>query len=178
MIAAEHTLIRTADADDADFLLEVYRMERPKAALLDQRREPVLPSRDELAEMLGSKEAGRNQFFAVEDGTGQVRGFCGLRGVSFEAVFCEVMVLLIDPADHAGPVGRETVRFLLDRAFGRMHLDKVLGTCLDIEPELRALLAEMGFVSGGVQRQVLYSGGAWHDMETLTRLRPAPDQGG
>ena len=52
MIASEHTLIRTADPDDAGFLLEVYRTERPKAALLDGRREPVLPNRDELAEML------------------------------------------------------------------------------------------------------------------------------
>jgi RimJ/RimL family protein N-acetyltransferase len=178
MIASEHTLIRTADPDDADFLLEVYRAERPRAALLDSRREPVLPNRDELAEMLGSKEAGRNQFFAVEDSVGHVRGFCGLRGVSIEAVFCEVMVLLIDTADHAGPVGRETVQFLLDRAFGRMHLDKVLGTCLDSEPELRALLADSGFASGGVQRQVLYSGGVWHDIETMTRLRTAPGQGG
>ena len=178
MIASEHTLIRTADPDDADFLLEVYRTERPKAALLDAAREPVLPNRDELAEMLGATDAGRNQFFAVEDTAGRVRGFCGLRGVSIEAVFCEIMVLLIDPADHAGPVGRETVQFLLDRAFGRMHLDKVLGTCLDSEPELHALLADSGFVSGGVQRQVLYSGGAWHDMETLTRLRLVPGQGG
>ncbi len=178
MIALEHTLIRTADPDDAEFLLEVYRMERPKAALLDGRREPVLPSRDELAEMLGSKDVSRNQFFAVEDSDGRVRGFCGLRGVSIEAVFCEIMALLIDPADHAGPVGRETVQFLLDRAFGRMHLDKVLGTCLDTEPELRALLADSGFVSGGVQRQVLYSGGAWHDIETMARSRTAPGREG
>jgi len=153
-------------------------VERPKAALLDGRREPVLPSRDELAEMLASKDAGRNQFFAIEDTDGHVRGFCGLRGVSIEAVFCEIMVLLIDPADHAGPIGRETVQFLLDRAFGRMHLDKVLGTCLDTEPELRALLAGSGFVSGGVQRQVLYSGGTWHDIETMARPRTAPGQGG
>lgn len=178
MIASEHTLIRTADPDDADFLLEVYRAERPRAALLDGRREPVLPNRDELAEMLGSKDAGRNQFFAVEDSEGCVRGFCGLRGVSIEAVFAEIMVLLIDGADHAGPIGRDAVQFLLDRAFGRMHLDKVLGTCLDSEPELRALLADSGFVSGGVQRQVLYSGGEWHDIETMTRSRTAPGQEG
>jgi RimJ/RimL family protein N-acetyltransferase len=177
MIASEHTLIRTADPDDADFLLEVYRTGRPKAALLDPRREPVLPNRDELAEMLGSKDAGRNQFFAVEDRAGCVRGFCGLRGVSIEAVFSEIMVLLIDEADHAGPIGRETVQFLLDRAFGRMHLDKVLGTCLDSEPELRALLAGSGFVSEGIQRQVLYSGGDWHDIETMTRLRAVPGTG-
>ncbi len=177
MIAFEHTLIRTADPDDADFLLEVYRTARPKAALLDARREPVLPSRDELAEMLASKDAGRNQFFAVEDTAGCVHGFCGLRGVSIEAVFAEVMVLLIEEADHGGPIGRETVQFLLDRAFGRMHLDKVLGTCLDSEPELRALLADTGFVSEGVQRQVLYSGGGWHDIETMTRPRSVPGQG-
>ncbi len=177
MTPFEHTLIRTADPDDADFLLEVYSAGRPRAALLDPRREPVFPSRDELAEMLGSKDAGRNQFFAVEDRAGCVRGFCGLRGVSIEAVFCEVMVLLIHEADHAGPIGRETVQFLLDRAFGRMHLEKVLGTCLDSEPELRALLAGSGFASGGVQRQVLYSGGDWHDIETMTRPRVLPGQG-
>jgi RimJ/RimL family protein N-acetyltransferase len=88
------------------------------------------------------------------------------------------MVLLIDELDHGGPLGRETVQFLLDRAFGRMHLDKVLGTCLDSEPELRALLGDSGFVSGGIQRQVLYSDGGWHDIETMTRLRTVPGQGG
>ena len=176
MIALEHTRIRTADPDDADFLLEVYRGGGAKAALLDGRREPVLPNRDELAEMLGSKDAGRNQFFAVEDTEGRVRGFCGLRGVSIEAVFAEMMVLLLDDADHAGPIGSETVHFLLDRAFHRMHLHKVLGTCLDTEPELRALLSASGFVSEGIQRCILHTGGAWHHIETMTRFRTVPGQ--
>ncbi len=170
MITGTHTVIRTAEKDDAPRLLEAYRGAVLRATLLDQRREPVQPTRDELGEMLAAKEASRGLFYAVEDPEGRVLGFCGLRGVNQEAQFAEAMLLFTDTAAEAGPAGDETAAFLLDQARGRLHLAKMMTTALDSETGLAELLARNGFVCEGAQRQAVYSGGRWHDLQTWTRF--------
>lgn len=172
MTVSAHTRIRAAESDDAAGLLAVYDPRTPRAALLDIRREPVMPTCDELAEMLSGKEAARGQFYAVEDGTGALLGFCGLRGVNQESLFCEVMALFLDEESHHSPAGDEVADFLLERAFVRFNLQKVIATCLETEKGLRELLVRAGFESAGVQREVLYSGGRRLDLESLTRRRP------
>ncbi len=170
MITGAHTVIRLAERDDAPRLLEAYRGPVVRATLLDQRREPVQPTRDELEETLGAKEATRGLFYAVEDREGRVLGFCGLRGVNQEALFAEGMLLFTDAEAEAGPAGDEAAAFLLDQALSRLHLAKMMTTALDSETGLAVLLARNGFVCEGAQRQAVYSGGRWHDLQTWTRF--------
>ena len=172
MFLSPHGMVRTADPDDAPALLKAYRLAIPRAALLDPRREPVMPTQDELTEMLLGKEAAKGQFFTIEDLKGEIKGFCGLRGMNFEALFGEIILLFLNEEDTLTPLGADALAFLTDRAFGRMRLQKLLVTCLDAEKRLRQCLCAAGFVSAGRQRQVLYSGGCWRDLETLVCFRP------
>ncbi|HOQ89670.1 MAG TPA: GNAT family N-acetyltransferase [Candidatus Hydrogenedentes bacterium] len=161
--------VRAADPDDAGRLIFYYRSSRMYSALLDQRREPVMATRDELAEMLAGKDRLGGQLFALMDCSGSVIGFGGLRGASLENLTGEVFLLLRDDSDYAASSARGMLAFLLDRAFGRMHLNKVLAVGLVEEEEgWRTLLRETGFHSCGVQRQIVYARGRWFDLETFT----------
>jgi len=171
MVVGQHTVIRTAERDDARFLRAAYLGPVPRASLLDARKEPVQPTRDELEELLGSKENARGLFYAVEDRDGGVEGFCGLRGGNQEAQFAEVFFLFLSPEMEAGEGGCEAVRFVLGQAFDRLHLAKVTILALDIETGLSALLSKTGFVCEGAQRQAVYMRGGWHDVQTWTCFR-------
>ncbi len=170
MIAGNHAFIRGAEPDDAPFLHRFYQARRPRAALLDQHREPLLPTAAELEELLARKDGLQGSFYTIEDLTGVVRGFCSLRGANQEAGFADLVFLLDDDAAFGSPLAAEALAFILARGYGRMGLRKILGHCLEGEESLRDALTAHGFESDGVQRQVLFTAGRWYDMETLTRF--------
>ncbi len=167
MITGEHSVIRMAEPDDAYELRRLYDPERPRSALLDRRREIMLPSVDELREGLARPEKS-GVLYAVEDKTGGIRGFCSLRGASAELRYGEIILPLFEDADYREALAQEVLAYLCRLAFRDRRMNKVLAHCLGDETEWRALLAERGFRSNGVQRQVLWTLGRWHDIETLT----------
>lgn len=171
MIAGTHTVIRQADADDAVSLHPLFTPGRLQSALLDQRREPLHPNRMELGEILGKADPS-GQFHTVEDAAGRVLGLCALRGLGREQGFAEATLMVLAEETLAGPAGDEIAAFLLGRAFTFYRLDKVVAHCLDSESALRAFWTRHGFESGGTQREVLWSGGRWHNLEVFTRTAP------
>lgn len=168
MITFEHTVIRATEPDDAPWLAALYNDGPVRASLLDARREPVLPTVDELREALSTKEAAVSAFYTIEDRSGVIRGFCNARGTNTEASFGEINVHFFDEADLDAPLAQEAYDFIVQRAFERMRLRKVVTTLLDTEVRLRDWLLAHGFTSCGVQREVHFSSGRWHDLETLT----------
>jgi RimJ/RimL family protein N-acetyltransferase len=172
MITGEHIAIRMSDPDDADALYTLYTARQPRAALLDKRREPLMPARDELRETLARRENTRGLFYTLEDCEGRIRGFASLGGMLQETGTGELRLLLHETADHAAPLADEAVGLLLRRAFVRMRLSRLTAHCLEGEHALAGLLRRHGFLSEGVQRDVLYAGGRWHNMESLARLAP------
>lgn len=169
MITGNHIFIRGTEYDDVAALSELYRPGCLRAGLLDARREPILPSQEELQELLGRKEIADGAFYTVEDREGTIRGFCSLRGMNPEARFCEFSLLFRDPACYRGEVANEACDIMLERAFVRLGLRKVVAYCLGGEREFAELLARQGFESAGIQRQVLYAAGNWHDLESFER---------
>ena len=170
MIRTEHGHIRTADLDDAPALLGLYDPAHPRSSLLDIRREPIMPTEDDLREMLTRKEVQQGLIHAVEDNTGSVAGFCSLRGMNHEAGFGEVAVMFLENEAYASPLADEAMAFLFERAFVRSRLRKVIAHGLDSETDLHALYARTGFETSGVQREVFYSMGRWHDLVTFSRF--------
>ena len=168
MIQGIYTYIRTTDPDDAPVLHSLYDLRRPRAALLDMRREPMMPTVDELREMLGRKEAVRGAFFTIENRVGEIIGFCGLRGVSAEARFAETNLMMCEESDCAGPEASEAIAFLQNRGFNWLRMRKLIAHCLDRETALRGALLRHGFQSEGVQREVLYAAGRRHNLEVLS----------
>lgn len=171
MITGEHAVIRTTDADDAPFLQRLYAEEPPRSSLLDRKRELTPPTLDELRELLGRKDHTSPALLVVEDREGTVRGFCGLRLATPELAYAEAILMLFDDADYATPLALETLDYLCQNAFVEKRLNKVLAHCLVTECAWRAFLIERGFSCDGRQREVLYTGGQWHDMESYSLIR-------
>lgn len=169
MITGEHTHIRGTELDDVPALSVLYRAGSLRAGLLDSKREPVLPTRDELRELLSRKEIAEGGYYTVEDRSGTIQGFCSLRGMNTEARYAEFCLVLIDPGVYASPIASEAAAFLFDRAFTRGGLRKVVAYCLEGEAELAAFLRGQGFESAGFQRDVVYAGGRWLALEALAR---------
>ena len=171
MITSGNSVIRTTEHDDAIALGRLYRPVRPRAALLDRRRELLVPTSDELRELLGHKEAQHGALYAIEDRCGALRGFCSLRGIQPEIAYADFVVLFLEDADYGAPIGEDVFGFLTDRAFVRLKLNKVVAQCLHVETAYRDFLIRHGFESEGVQRDVLFAQGRWHNQETLCLFR-------
>jgi RimJ/RimL family protein N-acetyltransferase len=174
MISTAHTFIRTAEPDDAVFLHKLYAPNTPHSSLLDARREPLQPTIDELREMIGHKDAVKGAFHAIEDKTGAIHGFCGIRGLNQEAGFAEIMILFFEDADYQGPLAADALQFLCELGFVRMRLGKLIAHGLDSETALRAFLLGAGFHSEGIQRQILFTCGRYHNLEAFSRFANQP----
>jgi RimJ/RimL family protein N-acetyltransferase len=168
MILDEHVCIRTTDPDDAAVLHSLYGTATLRAALLDLRREPVIPTLSELREILDRKEAQQGAFYTVEDREGVIRGFCSVRMAPHETRLAELTIMFPREEDYAGPLADAVFYFLCDRAFRRANLHKAICQCLNSETALQAFLESHGFHCDGIQRQVLYSGGRWYDLASYT----------
>ena len=173
MITGKHTFIRGTEPDDVPALSRLYAAGTLRAGLLDARREPVLPTRDELRELVSRKEIADGGYYTVEDRQGLVRGFCSLRGLNTEARYAEFSLNLLEPEDYASALAEETAAFLYDRAYIRAGLLKVLAYCLEGEVELAAFLRAQGFESDGIQRDVVFTRGRWHALEAMSRTNRA-----
>ena len=168
MITVEHGYIRFSEADDTLFLRGLYLEKPRRAALLDTRREPILPTVRDICDMLAKKDAAHGLMYTIEDTTGTLKGWCSLRGINYEARYAEVMFIFASAEDYDSALAEETLAYLLNRAFTHYKLYKVLVLCLDAETALKRFLERHGFNHAGVQRQSLYSGGAWHDLHVFT----------
>ena len=172
VIRGEHTFVRGAEQDDVEALYRLYMDRVPRAGLLDARREPMLPTRADLRDLLTRKEISEGSFYTVEDRQGVIVGFCSLRGLNTEARFAEYGLQLADVSLYDSEIATEAHAFLLDRAFMRLGLNKVLAHGLSSELALGAFFRRVGFTSAGVQRDVLYTGGTWCHLETFVLQHP------
>ena len=173
MITGEHAIIRTAEPDDAPVLYGFYRGEKPRCCLLDMRRELFAPTLDEVREALAQKEMGRALFYVVEDKAGGVRGFGSLRGLNLDVSYTELFMMFVEDADLETPIASELFDFLSRQAFQQCRLNKVMSHTLETETALRDFLVRHGFIRDGVQREVVFTRGRWHDIETFTLFRSA-----
>ncbi len=172
MIQGLHTSIRTAELDDLGMLSQFYDPERPRSLYLDRRCEVYCPTKDELREMLTRPDVRASLgFLVVEDAEGVIRGFCALRGITQEAALADMLLGFLAPLDFATPVAEETFAYLKRRVFTELRLEKLMARCLDFESEYRQFLMQQGFTSDGVQREVVYAMGAYHDLESFTLVK-------
>ena len=167
MITGQHAIIRTADPDDAFALKQYYDLPEPHAAQLDRKREVIVPTVDELQEVLVRKEKEIGPLYALENPSGEVEGFCALRGIITERSLAEVSLMLLRDELYASALADEAFAFLFDLAFENKFLNKVVAHCLQGETGYRAALIRNGFESEGAQREAVYARGHWHDLESF-----------
>ncbi len=175
MIYGEHALIRTADPDDANAFQGLYDPSFPRAALLNRIREPIFPTLDDARALFKQKPEAGGSFYAIEDREGHVRGFCALRTTQElrdTAFLSEVIALFSDESDYDSEMASEVFAWLRQTAFGERRLNKLIAHAVASEAAFIAWLKNLGFESNGVQREVLFTGGQWHNMETFTLFNP------
>ncbi len=171
MIISEHSVIRTAEPDDAYALMRLYDPGRPRSFLLGPHREIIVPTLDELREVLGRRDVITGAFFVVENTVGEVRGCGVMRAARLESEFAEVMVGLEDDADYSTPLADEALDYLCRLALLEKKLNKVVACCLLTEGVYRDLLIRHGFKSDGTQRDIMYTLGRYFDLESLSLFR-------
>ena len=178
MISGKYTIIRSAEPDDALAMWQLYDPARPRAFLLGPSRDVMIPTQDEMREMLGRRDVVQGSFFAIEDTAGDVCGCCVLRGAKMESEFAEIVVALSDDAQYETPLADEVFEFLAKLGFTEKKLNKLVAHCLSNETHYRDFLVRHGFVSDGVQRQMVYTKGAYFDLESLSLFAGAASEGG
>jgi len=173
MISGTYTVIRSAEADDAAAMWRLYDPKRPRSFLLGPTREVMIPTHDEMREILGRRDVVQGSFFTIEDLAGEIRGCCVMRGAKSESEFAEVVVALDDDAAYATPFADEVITFLEKTGFIDKKFNKLVAHCLSNETQYRAYLARHGFVSDGIQRQMVYTRGQYFDLESLSLFNRA-----
>ncbi|MDZ4857414.1 MAG: GNAT family protein [Candidatus Hydrogenedentes bacterium] len=178
MISGKYTIIRSAEPDDAVAMWRLYDPGRPRSFLLGPSREVMIPTQDEMREMLARRDVIQGSFFAIEDFAGEVLGCCVLRGAKMESDFAEVVVALSHDGAYNTPVADEVFQFLEKLGFVDKKLNKLVAHCLSDETEYRDFLGRHGFTSDGIQREMVYTKGRYFDLESLSLFNSAHTGGG
>ena len=121
-----------------------------------------------MREMLARRDVVQGSFFAVEDKAGDVCGCCVLRGAKMESEFAEIVVALADDSLYETALADEIFDFLAKLGFTEKKLNKLVAHCLSTEQRYRDYLARHGFISDGVQRQMVYTKGQYFDLESMS----------
>ncbi|MBI4559390.1 MAG: hypothetical protein HY706_17525 [Candidatus Hydrogenedentes bacterium] len=171
MITGEYSIIRTAESDDAFEMGRLYDPAYPRACLLDRKRELLVPTMDELRELLARKDKLAGQLQVIEDRAGNARGFCALRAAETELNYAEMVLMLFEESSYQSPLADEVFEYFSRVAFVHRKHNKLMAQCLDGESAYRAFLLGKEFRSDGVQREAFFSSGRWHNLESLTRFR-------
>lgn len=169
MIVKGCSVIRAIEQKDAEILYKFYNSDNIFGSLLDQKREPLNPTLSELDELLQNKDV-RNSFYIVESREGSIVGVVGLKGINPEVLFGELILLFEDNAYETNlPIINEALDYIEDKAFSRLHLRKVLSLCLDSETYLIDFLKGREYNFEGELREVLYTKGKWHNLQTWAK---------
>lgn len=173
MITGTYTVIRSAEPDDAAAMWRLYDPRRPRSFLLGPTREVMIPTLDEMREMLGRRDVIQGSFFTIEDLAGEIRGCCVLRGAKMESEFAEIVVALDDDTAYDTPLADEVIAYIQKLGFVDKKLNKLVAHCLSNETHYRAYLLRHGFSSDGVQREMVYTQGRYFDLESLSLFSAA-----
>jgi RimJ/RimL family protein N-acetyltransferase len=168
MITFDHIVIRSAEFDDAEGLWGLYDPGKPRTFQLGPNLELRTPTVDELTALLDDPERKLGEFYIVENLEGLVLGCAVMRSAAGDSPYAEAMFAFFDEALYATPAADETFAFIRKQAFAIKKRRKLIAHCLDTEPAYRAFLIRHGYTSNGVQRELIYAGGSYLDLESLS----------
>ncbi len=168
MITCDHIIIRSAEYDDAEGLWGLYNPGKPRTFQLGPNMELRTPTIDELKPLLEDPERKLGEFYIVEDLEGVVLGCTVMRSAAGDSPYAEAMFAFFDESLYTTPEADEAFAFVRDQAFKIKKRRKLMAHCLDTEPAYRDFLLRLGYTSNGIQRELIYSGGRYHDLESLS----------
>jgi len=168
MITCDHIVIRSAELDDAEGLWRLYNPDKPRTFQLGPNLELRTPTIDELKTLLDDPERKMGEIYIVEDLEGLVLGCAIMQSAGSNTPYSEAMFAFNDEAIYNTPAADEAFAFVRKQAFTIKKRRKLIAHCLDTEPTYRAFLIRHGYTSDGIQRELIYAGGQYHDLESLS----------
>ena len=160
--------LRAANADDWEFH-HYNRFDTPSRLLLDYLVElpPTIKESQEktaiFADFDQSTGHGRGRFmFAAETLDGNTVGWLNLNSID-ERNGTFSIGMQIDGRQRGKGYGTAAMRIVLRYAFLERRLNKYNGSVLDGNIASATMLKKLGCVQEGVRRQIIYSGGKYHD---------------
>jgi RimJ/RimL family protein N-acetyltransferase len=78
------------------------------------------------------------------------------------------LLALIDPEEYQTPLAADLLAFIANLAFVERRWRKLLCQVLDTEKEYCDFLEAQGLELSGVQRQIVFTQGAYHDLYTYS----------
>ncbi len=168
MITCDHIVIRAAEFDDAEGLWGLYNPGKPRTFQLGPNLELRTPTVDELKTLLEDPERKFGEFYIVEDREGLVLGCAVMRSATGDSPYAEAMFAFFNEAIYETPAADEAFAFVRKQAFAIKKRRKLIAHCLDTEPAYRQFLVRHGYTSNGIQRELVYAGGRYHDLESFS----------
>ena len=107
----------------------------------------------------------------VRDG-GRPIGFCALHDLEPHSGNAELGIGIGEPSEWDKGYGTETMRVLLDFAFGELRLHRVFLHVFDRNARAIHVYEQVGFKHEGTKREAYFHQGRYHDMHVMGMLRP------
>ena len=107
--------------------------------------------------------------FAIEDGSGDIVGRCGLIRVDWKNRVAELAIMVGTPYRGRG-YGSEAMALLCDFCFREMNLHKLKVSVLAFNEAAVRCYEKCGFVQEGLLKDEVFRDGAYRDVVILSRL--------
>jgi RimJ/RimL family protein N-acetyltransferase len=176
MITCDHIVIRSAEFDDAEALWGFYKPGKPRTFQLGPNLELRIPTIDELKGLLDDPDRKLGEFYVIEDLEGLVIGCAVMRSATGNSPYAEALFAFFDESLYSSPAADETFEFIRKQAFTIKKRRKLIAHCLETEPAYREFLARHGYTSNGIQRELVYAGGRYYDLESLSLFPESSDE--
>lgn len=109
--------------------------------------------------------------------TGRYIGNCGLiniqrgQGAAEQRFFSAAISYFIDPDLWGKGYATESAAAVLDLAFGQLHMHRITGRCMSINPASRRVMEKLGMRYEGTGRDELCKDGVYYDVDHLSILQ-------
>ena len=107
-------------------------------------------------------------YWVVERPTGQVAGFCILRGLRSEHRSVEIKRIVIAVPNQG--VGKRLLSFVLEQAFGPYRAHRVWLDVFEDNSRARHVYCEIGFREDGVLREAILRDAKYHSLVLMSLL--------
>lgn len=120
---------------------------------------------DKHREMLADPDAA---YWVVESPTGQVAGFCILRGLQSEHRSVEIKRIVVAVPNKG--VGKQFLSFVLEQAFDAYRAHRVWLDVFEDNSRARHVYREIGFREDGILREAILRDAQYHSLVLMSLL--------
>lgn len=167
ILRGEHVYLRPAERDDVPLFLEWLADADVGEGLATRAPWSRVAEEAWFDELQRSQGQTTWHFVICLRATDQPIGFCALHDIDHVNGTTELGIGIGETAEWGKGYGTETVRILLDFAFGELRLHRVVLHVFDFNERAIHVYERVGFQHEGTRRQAHYRHHRHHDMHVM-----------